>query len=647
MKLRLVSGFALLALMASFAGPVSAKVTVSTFVSKIYAGDGGDALNAFLDNPGGFAADSSCTLTIADTMNNAIRQINGTTNIISTLAGTGQYGNSNGAAAKATFKGPQDVVLGTSGEVYVADTDNGSIRLINAGIVTTPAKNLKRPLGLAIDGTKLYISEYNGNRISVMTLPSGPTTKVATIATPGKLDLLSGYAYVVYNGGTRFGRVNLTTGTVTALKTGLTDAEGVTVFQGKVYFVSGTNGTMNQTWVYDPATGVSSLLNDEAETEWYNHVTDVQFCNGVMKLLFRNGSSVYNADLNADHEVRIAGMHRWNDRDGAKSQALLGRPTAMVMSKNGKNLYLIVNNQIKNFHLDTKILEFLAGYPNDNYRDGVGIISRISGATQMALSPDNSKLYIADRNNNRIRVLNLSTKTMTTLSGAGKINMFNGVNNAYAEGNACSDTMDVGVAGCAYFNRPSGIAVSKDGKTIYVADSFNNRIRTVNATTGKTTLLVGGTSGFHDASGRSAQFHRPVNLLLSQDGKTLYVVDLSNHAVRSVTIATKKVTTLVGAGRAGYRNGTLKQGILSFPDSIAQGAANSLYLTEVGSQLVRRIDLKAKTISTVAGSTVRGSLNGNASASQFNNPRGIAKIQTNLIVVADQMNDLLRTIKLK
>lgn len=620
---------------------------VSTWMSKTYDGDGGDANQAFLDNPQGFTADSSCSLYIADTQNFVVRKIDGATNAISTFAGSGKYGLTNGTTAKAAFRSPADIELGADGKMYVADGDNKAIRLISGGLVTTWLAGLKNPTGLAIDDTYLYISETGKNRILKARLSDGVVSTVASITSPGKLDTLSGFLYVVHGGKTAFAKIDLSTGAVTDLKTGMQDAEGVRIYNGQVYVVSGTNGTTNQVWKYDPSSGTITLLVDVPEDEWYNHIVDLLVCGGKMKLLFREGSSVYNADLDATHPVKIAGLHRWNDRNGAKSQALVGRPWYFVRSPDRKKLYILQNHKISVLDLETNIMSFLAGYANDNYRDGVGDQARISGAMQMAISPDGKKLYIADRQNNRIRILDVATAAMTTLTGAGKFNMFSNVKNMYQEGVACPDTFDLNIAGCAYFDRPTGIAVSADGKTLYVADSGNGRIRRVNATTGATSLLVGSTRGYRNGVGSRAQFRKLHTLLLSKDGKKLYVVDQNNHAIRQVNLTTKRVTTLFGVGRAGYREGGSAHAVLSYPEMLAQGPGNTLFLSEVGSQRIRQLNLTTHRTSFVAGSGKRGNDNGAARIATFNTPRGMIMLTSRTLLVADYFNDLIRRVSLK
>ena len=108
-------------------------------------GDGGPATEAHLNQPMGVAVDGSGNVYIADSENYRIRKVDAATGIITTVAGTGEFGyNGDGiAATEAMLAGPQGVVVDSAGNLYIADTNNGRIRRVDAGtgIITTVAGN--------------------------------------------------------------------------------------------------------------------------------------------------------------------------------------------------------------------------------------------------------------------------------------------------------------------------------------------------------------------------------------------------------------------------------------------------------------------------------------------------------------------------
>jgi len=150
-----------------------------------FAGDGGPALAAELNEPEGIAVDANGTLYISDTENNRIRVVQG--GVITTLAGNGTaaYSGDGGAAPSASLDHPTGITVDANGNVYVADTDNHAVREVSSGTITTVAGNgvqgfsgdggsavsasLDTPLGIAFDASgSLYIADSHNNRVRVV-----------------------------------------------------------------------------------------------------------------------------------------------------------------------------------------------------------------------------------------------------------------------------------------------------------------------------------------------------------------------------------------------------------------------------------------------------------------------------------------------
>jgi hypothetical protein len=340
---RFVLGFSLwLMLIGVFVPGLTAQAkhltgTTSTWLGKLYAGDGVDALEAFLDNPNGFVADASCNLYIADTMNNLVRKIAASTNTITRLAGTGAYRHDDDSALNATFRAPSDIDRGSDGRLYVADTENNRIRIITDSAVSTWLSGLKRPAGITIDGTTVYIADTENNRILKATTPDGLAQLVATITRPWKLAVSGDTLYVVHHN-TSFSKVSISTGTIVTIKTDLENAEGVAVYNGQAYVVAGPKGIDNEIWKYDPTAGTMTRIANVPETEWYNHASDILFCNNKMYLLFSSGSSIFRLNVDGTNPERIAGRHRYGDADGDWRSAVLGRPKSLLLSKDRTNV---------------------------------------------------------------------------------------------------------------------------------------------------------------------------------------------------------------------------------------------------------------------------------------------------------------------
>jgi uncharacterized protein (TIGR03437 family) len=152
--------------------------------------DGAALSAANFKGPAGIAVDSSGNLYIADSGNNAIRKYTASTQIVSTIAGTGPlsgaYGGDGGLATKATLKAPSAVALDSTGTIlYIADTGNHVIRKVANGIITTVAgtvgagfsgdggqaifAHLNNPKGVALDAMgNLYIADTVNARIRMV-----------------------------------------------------------------------------------------------------------------------------------------------------------------------------------------------------------------------------------------------------------------------------------------------------------------------------------------------------------------------------------------------------------------------------------------------------------------------------------------------
>ncbi|MEK7540050.1 MAG: hypothetical protein AAB558_02275 [Patescibacteria group bacterium] len=364
-------------------------------------------------------------------------------------------------------------------------------------------------------------------------------------------------------------------------------------------------------------------------------------------VLYKGGSAILAFRKNGSRPQHYAGKHRFQDEYGAQVDALLGRPKAIAFSSDGTKMYIAENNKLAVYDMYQKTLTELAGHLMDSYTEGMGSEARFSDITSIAISPDDDWLYVVDRNNHRIRKVDTATGQTVYITGAGGTNFSFGSeeSNGYQEGGPCPGETERGVAGCAYFNRPTGIVVSPDGKTLYVAEGSNNRVRKVDVATGVTSLVAGGgTAGFTNGTGSAAAFNGPYSLDVTSDGKTLYVADKSNHAIRKIDLNTNAVTTVVGKGVIGKKDGAFSGAYLAIPEYV-QEENGVLYWTEAGTHTVRAGFLSSQQVVTLSGNASRGYTDGAGVDAEWNNPKGFA-FRAGKIYVADSTNDVIRTIQL-
>ena len=161
---------------------------------------------------------------------------------------------------------------------------------------------------------------------------------------------------------------------------------------------------------------------------------------------------------------------------------------------------------------------------------------------------------------------------------------------------------DGGDALLATMSEGAGLAVD-DAGALYIADTQNNAIRVVRG--GIIDTLAGnGEAGFVDGVGRDARFSGPQRIT-AHDG-VLYVADANNHAVRAVDTATGTVTTIAGTGVRGYEGdgGPAIDATLSYPYGVEPAPDGTLWVADSGNNVIRHVS--GGQITTVAGTGVEG-----------------------------------------
>ncbi|MDB6004189.1 MAG: vgb 3 [Prosthecobacter sp.] len=167
---------------------------------------------------------------------------------------------------------------------------------------------------------------------------------------------------------------------------------------------------------------------------------------------------------------------------------------------------------------------------------------------------------------------------------------------------------DGGPATAAQIDNPFGLVRGPDG-AIWFCEYTGQRIRRV-APDGTISTIAGtGQKGYSGDGGPALQatFNLPHELRFDAKGD-LYVVDMTNHAVRKIDMKTKIITTIAGNGKAGYTGdgGPAAQAQFKQPHSIQFGPDGSLYVCDIGNNVIRKIDMQTGTISTFAGTGKAG-----------------------------------------
>jgi ribosomal protein L6P/L9E len=282
----------------------------------------------------------------------------------------------------------------------------------------------------------------------------------------------------------------------------------------------------------------------------------------------------------------------------------------------GGVLYLFVadwgNNRIRAV-TPSGVVTTLAG-STAGFKDDTGAAAQFTGPAGVAMNPSpivSNAVYVADRDNHRIRKVSLSG-VVTTLAGSGT-------------GGFKDDT---GTA--AQFNGPFGIAVDVS-ENVYVADYANHRIRKISPAGVVTTLAGSGERGFADGTGAEAKFANPTDVAVDGAGN-VYVGDSNNYRVRKITPA-GVVTTLAG-GDYGFKDDTGTAAQFRTPYGVAVDAAGNVFVSDSTNNSIRKIS-PAGVVTTIAGTGEVGHLDGTGAEATFNNPKGLAVDSAGNVYVAD------------
>ncbi len=278
------------------------------------------------------------------------------------------------------------------------------------------------------------------------------------------------------------------------------------------------------------------------------------------------------------------------------------------------------NNSLIPVKLPKVNVTTLAGDTHADVGEGTGIYAMFSLPTGIA-TDFLRNVYVADCNSNRIYKIGPSG-IVSTLAGSGSAGFVDGTG-----------------AG-AWFNFPTDIAADASGN-IYVADTYNHRIRKITPAGVVSTLAGDGTPGFAEGVGAVARFYYPTGVTADTHGN-IYVADQENHRIRKITPA-GVVSTLAGSGAPGFAEGAATAAQFKYPIRVATDVYGNVYVVDCQNHRIRKIR-PTGVVTTLAGNGIAGFANGTGSTSQFNFPTGIATDASGNVYVADTINNLIRRI---
>jgi uncharacterized protein (TIGR03437 family) len=598
------------------AGCVPAAYIIQTVAGSDSSGDGGQALSAALSQPEGIAVDSSGNVYFSDAAENRVWKI-ATDGSIHTFAGTGVAGfaGDGGPASAALLNQPYGLALDHAGNLYIADLGNSRVRKVSSeGVIQTVVgggalaatgagqggaatlAQLAQPRNVALDAAgSLYISDFAANQIYRVTT-NGVLTLVAGTGTAG----LSGVG-------------------TSALLAQLSAPAGLTVDPtGAIYFADSANDLVRKVYngviinVFNTQgpTGValdSNGLLYVAADSYFGTV--VQQFTGIASardltidaagdIYFTSGAFVSKIPSGGSPAI-IAGSGtppNFGGDGGPAIAAQLSSPSAIAVDSSG-NWYIAdtLNNRIR-LITPQGVISTLAG---------TGDSTQLNGPRSVAIDSSNN-LYIADTGNNAVQILapggimkpldtQLNNPVSVAVDAHGSVYIADYGNNRIVQvtsGGTASTFAEIdnplAVAVDASGNvvvadptqiwsvasngtpsslmngltSPGGMVFASDG-TLMIADTGANVIRQL-STSGVLTVIAGtGSAGFSGDGGPSlaAQLDAPGGVALGANG-TILIADSANNRIRTLTpsAVASETATIAPVNAASLATGPLAPG---------------------------------------------------------------------------------------
>jgi sugar lactone lactonase YvrE len=252
------------------------------------------------------------------------------------------------------------------------------------------------------------------------------------------------------------------------------------------------------------------------------------------------------------------------------------------MAISGESLYVAdtENHLIRRIDLKKKTVETVAGTGVQGYeRNPSGPALKAALSSPWDLQLLGQTLYIAIAGLHQIWKLDLEKNTVDRYSGTGAERRWDGPANASA------------------FAQPSGLAT--DGQVLFVADSEISSIRAVDTKSGGSVVTVAGGDlfdyGDKDGSGDDVRLQHPLGVTFA-DGK-VFIADTYNHKIKVLNPATRSVTSLVGSTSPGLEDGDKAK--FFEPGGLSE-ADGKLFVADTNNHAVRVVDLASRKVSTLA-----------------------------------------------
>ena len=568
---------------------------------------------AGLNSPSGVAVDNTGIVYIADTVNYMVRQValNGT---IISIAGNSKLCQTTTAACGdggvgrgAQLNYPIGVTTDAAGNVYIADTGDNRIRVVNPGKTATITI-----AGVPIAPGTIQTVAGTGAPCTTPTAPCGDTgaALAAQLNKPQGVAVDSaGNIYIADSGDHRIRMVSASTGTITAYA-----GNGSSCNPNKG---CGDNGAATAANLSNPfQISLDASGNLFVTDPPVNSIREVTASTQTISTVAGKGYSGFTGD---------SGLATLAELNGSRGVTVDAAGNAYIADTG--------NERIREFQVGANI-NTVAGGGSGN--DGSTATSAILGGGRGVALDSAGNLYIADTYNNRIREVTPSNPP----TSYGTINTIVGS----------------GIATSAELNFPSGVAVDSVNN-VYIADTGNFVIRQYNPTSKVITTLAGKPQQSCKAPpcgepgpATSATLGQPTSVAVDSAGN-VYVADASMHAIRVVNMGSATITVAGVSIQPGYiqtvagtlgtpcsdplvvdnkcgDNGPPLSALLNTPFGVAVDSAGNIFIADTGDNRIRKVVVTTPTPEIIAyaftGGIGFGLTNKLALHSQFNTPHYVA-----------------------
>jgi sugar lactone lactonase YvrE len=285
--------------------------------------------------------------------------------------------------------------------------------------------------------------------------------------------------------------------------------------------------------------------------------------------------NVYVADF-INHKIRkitpagvvstFAGSGFTGSTDGTGTAASFRNPSGVAVDASG-NVYVADygNHKIRKI-TPSGVVSTFAGSGTQGSADATGTAASFNAPFGLAVDASGN-IYVADTGNHKIRKIT-PAGVVSTLAGSGSYGSTDGTGTA------------------AIFAFPNGVALDASGN-VYVADTNNNKIRKITSAGVVSTFAGSGTQGSIDGTGTAASFDYPTGVAVDASGN-VYVADTFNNKIRKITPA-GVVSTLAGSGAQGSTDATGTAASFHYPAGVAVDAAGNVYVADYNNHKIRKI----------------------------------------------------------